>query len=202
MNTSVVARLAIAPFAIVIVSACAHNAAEPAATTPTTASSPNGAPPGAAAPEMAPTPYSAEEIRAANKPGTTYRYKVESPGEPTTIKVLEFVGGTAEGGDLKARVLDESGKEKEPAKVEHVSWEELRRHAEFPRASLTVEPGGAIEVPAGKFDATVYAVKAPNGETTKFYFAKSYAGPPVLFFKERNGKRVMTSTLIERKSGG
>ena len=192
----------IAPLAVVLLAGCAHNAAEPTTgATPTNASSPNGAPPGASAPEMAATPYSAEEIRAANRPGTLYRYKVEAPGEPAIIKVMEFVGGTPEGGDVKGRVLDESGKEKEPAKVEHASWEELRRHAEFPRAAVTVEPGGSIEVPAGKFETTIYTVKAPGGETAKFYFAKSYAGPPVLFVKERDGKRLMTSTLIERKSG-
>jgi hypothetical protein len=36
----------------------------------------------------------------------------------------------------------------------------------------------------------------------RFYFANGYAGPPVLFYKERAGVRLMTSTLIERKSGG
>jgi hypothetical protein len=181
---------------------CAHNAAEPSnAVAPTTASAPSGAAPGNAAPEMAPAPYSSEELRAANKAGTVYRYKVEAAGQPTLINVMEFVAATAEGADIKARLLDPSGQEKEPPKVEHAAWDELRRHGEFPRAALTVEPG-SVEVPAGKFETLIYTVKAPNGETGRFYFAKSYAGPPVLFYKERGGVRLMTSTLIERKPGG
>jgi hypothetical protein len=150
---------------------------------------------------MAPTPYSAEEIRDANRPGTIYRYKVETSGKPVELKVLEFTLGTsAESAEVKDQSLDEAGQAKSPAKIERASWEELRRHAEFPRAGLKVEPG-AIEVPAGKFEAMVYTVSAPNGDTMRFYFAKSYAGPPVLFYKERGGARLVTSTLIERRAG-
>jgi hypothetical protein len=47
----------------------------------------------------------------------------------------------------------------------------------------------------------VYTVRAPDGETSKLYFAKSHAGPPVLFYTERAGARLMTMTLIERKAG-
>lgn len=194
-------KLALLGLAASLAMGCAHNAADPTnAIAPTTASSPNGAPPGHAAPEMAPAPYSSEELRAANKPGTMYRYKVEAPGQPVMINVMEFVATTAEGADIRDRILDESGKEKEPPKVDHAAWDELRRHGEFPRAALTVEPG-SIEVPAGKFETMIYTVKAPNGETARFYFAKSHAGPPVLFYKERGGVRLMSSTLIERRAG-
>jgi hypothetical protein len=44
-------------------------------------------------------------------------------------------------------------------------------------------------------------VTGPNGETAKFYFAKSYAGPPVMMMKERAGARLMTMTLLERRAG-
>jgi hypothetical protein len=193
--------LAMAGLASSMVTGCAHNAADPTtAVAPSTASSPNGAPPGNAPPEMAPAPYSSEELRAANKPGTVYRYKVEAQGQPTLISVMEFVAATPEGADIRGRLLDESGKEKEPAKVEHAAWDELRRHGEFPRAALKVEPG-SVDVPAGKFETMIYTVQAPNGEIARFYFAKSYAGPPVFFYKERGGVRLMTSTLIERKPG-
>jgi hypothetical protein len=165
------------------------------------ATAPPPAVPEAGAPEMAPTPYTAEEIRAANRPGTVYRYKVETAGEPTQIRVMEFTSGTtAESAEVKSQTLDDSGNAKGPPSVERTAWEDLRKHAEFPRAALSVAPG-AIEVPAGKFEARVYTVNAPNGETAKFYFAKSYAGPPVLVQKERAGTRLMTMTLLERKSG-
>jgi hypothetical protein len=150
---------------------------------------------------MAPTPYSADQLRDANRPGTLYRYKVETSGEPVLVKVLEFTAGTsAESAEVKDEILDEAGQAKRPAMVEHASWENLRRHAEFPRAALKVEPG-SIEVPAGKFDAMVYTVNLPSGDTERLYFAKSYAGPPVLFYRERGGVRIMTSTLIERRAG-
>jgi hypothetical protein len=151
---------------------------------------------------MAPAPYTVEELRAANPPGTLYRYKVEAAGQPVRISVIEFMSGTsAESAEVKDLVLDEAGKPVAAPKVERTPWEELRRHGEFPRAASSVEPG-TVEVPAGKFEAKVYTVNAPNGDTLRFYFANSFAGPPVLFYQERGGARLMTSTLLERKSGG
>ncbi|HMI87912.1 MAG TPA: hypothetical protein VK550_27705 [Polyangiaceae bacterium] len=162
----------------------------------------SGAPAAPKAPDMAPTPYTAEQLRDANRPGTVYRYKIEAAGEPTVIKVMKFTsGGSAESAEVKDESLDQAGQPMAPATVEHTPWEDLRRHGEFPRAALAVQPG-SIEVPAGKFEVMVYTVTAPNGEVGKFYFAKSYAGPPVLLSKERAGTRLMTMTLIERKSGG
>jgi hypothetical protein len=182
---------------------CGHDAPPARAPDPPAlvASASGAAGPGNAAPEMAPTPYSTEQLRASNRPGTLYRYKLETAGEAAQIKIMEFTSGTsAESAELTNQVLDEGGKAKSPSTVERSSWEEIRRHAEFPRAGLTVE-AGSVEVPAGKFDVAIYTLSAPNGETSKFYFAKSYAGPPVLLFKERAGTRLMTMTLLERKSG-
>ncbi|HMJ56118.1 MAG TPA: hypothetical protein VK540_28825 [Polyangiaceae bacterium] len=152
--------------------------------------------------KMAPPPYTAEQIRAANPPGTVYRYKVETAGQPMQIRVMEFTsGGSAEKAEVRNRLLDEGGRETTPPSVDRAAWDELRRHGEFPQSALTVHPG-TIEVPAGKFEVMVYTVQAPDGDTMRFYFANGYAGPPVLFYKERAGVRLMTSTLIERKSGG
>ena len=193
-------------FVLGALASCGHEPASRAASAPGVAA--NGASPTSkgpapsdSAPEMAPTPYSIDQIRAANRPGTVYRYKFETAGEPPQIKVMEFTSGTsAESAEIKSVTLDEAGRAKSAPELERSPWEQIRRHAEFPRAAVRVEPG-SIEVPAGKFDAMVYTVSAPNGETSKFYFAKSYAGPPVLMVKERGGTRLMTMTLIERKSG-
>jgi hypothetical protein len=150
---------------------------------------------------MAPTPYSVDEIRAGNQMGTFYRYQLEKAGEPLRIKVLQFKAVTAETAEVQSLELDEEGREVRPAKIDKSTWDEIRRHAEFPRASLSIETG-TIEVPAGKFDVDVYTVRTPKGDTMRFYFSKSYAGPPVLFSAERGGLRVMTQTLLERKAGG
>ena len=153
--------------------------------------------------KMAPAPYTAEQIRAANPPGTVYRYKVETAGQPVQIRVMEFTsGGSAEKAEVRNELLDEAGQGKTPPSIDRAAWDDLRKHGEFPQSALTAVEPGTIEVPAGKFDVTIYTVRAPDGDTMRFYFAKSYAGPPVLFFKERSGVRVMTSTLIERKAGG
>ena len=152
--------------------------------------------------EMAPTPYTAEELRASNPPGTLYRYKVEVAGQPVRIHEMEFASGSSvQTAEVKNRLLDETGREVEPSKVQNTAWEDLRRHAQFPKDALTVERG-SIEVPAGRFETDVYTVRGPNGETMRYYFAKSYAGPPVLFYQERRGIRGMTTTLLERKVPG
>ena len=179
---------------------CSHGSTPPATPTPGTASS--AAAPAASnrAPEMAPAPYSAEQIRDANKAGTLYRFKVEATGEPTQVRVLEFTPGTsAEAAEVKNEIFDEGGQSKGPAKVERATWTDVRKHGEFPRDVVQVEPG-TIEVPAGKFDATIYTVHGPNNEVMRFYFAKTYAGPPVLSYKERAGVRLYTSTLLERRT--
>jgi hypothetical protein len=153
--------------------------------------------------KMAPAPYTAEQIRAANPPGTVYRYKVEAPGQPVQIRVMQFTNGSSEDkAEVRNELVDEAGQGKTPPSIDRAAWNDLRKHGEFPQSALTAVEPGTIEVPAGKFDVTIYTVRAPDGDTMRFYFAKSYAGPPVLFFKERSGVRVMTSTLIERKSGG
>ena len=193
-------------FVLGALASCGHDPAPRAAAVPGVAAngpSPTskGAAPSDSAPEMAPAPYSVDQLRAANRPGTVYRYKLEVAGQPAEIKVMEFTSGTsAESAQIKSLTLDEAGETKSTPEVERSSWEQIRKHGEFPRAALKVE-AGSIEVPAGKFDAMVYTVSAPNGETAKFYFAKSYAGPPVLMMKERGGTRLMTMTLIERKTG-
>jgi hypothetical protein len=194
----------IALIAFAMALGCGHESTPPVApSTPNAVASSSAAQPASsnAAPEMAPAPYTAEQIRDANRPGTIYRFKVEASGEPAQVKVLEFTAGTsAEGAEVKNEMFDEAGKVKGPAKVERASWAEVRKHGEFPRDAVKVEPG-SIEVPAGKFDATIYTLNLPNGETMRFYFAKSYAGPPVLSYKERGGVRLFTSTLIERREG-
>lgn len=55
--------------------------------------------------------------------------------------------------------------------------------------------------PAGTFDCVVYVVQGTPGEVRTFYFAKTLPGAPVLFFTEKDGKRVMTSTLVDHKPG-
>jgi hypothetical protein len=47
----------------------------------------------------------------------------------------------------------------------------------------------------------VYTVRSPAGKVERFCFARDMPGPPVMFSTEKDGARVMTSTLIEYRSG-
>jgi len=140
--------------------------------------------------EMHPSPFTAAQIRDATKAGRTYRFKVETPDAPATERVMTFTKVDAEGAELAT-----SG---EPPK--RVTWEALRKHAEFPAANVTVHEE-KVTVPAGTFDCVVYVVIGEGGEVRTFYFAKSLPGAPVLFFTNKDAKRVMTSTLVEHRAG-
>lgn len=143
--------------------------------------------------DVHPSAFTAEQIRAATKPGRTYRFKVETPDAPPAERVMTFTKVDAEGAELAT-----SG---EPPK--RVTWEELRKHGEFPSANVSVHEE-KVTVPAGTFDCVVYVVVgegAESGEVKTFYFAKSLPGAPVLFFTNKEAKRVMTSTLVEHRAG-
>lgn len=150
---------------------------------------PSAPPPQANEAGMYPTPFTADQIRDATKAGRTYKYKIETAGQPTGERVMTFVKVDATGADL---VTDGGA-------PTHVTWEELRQHAEFPKPVVTTREEKTT-TPAGTFDCVVYIVQSP-GENRTFYFAKSLPGAPVLFFTEKDGKRVMTSTLIDHKPG-
>lgn len=198
-------RLARFAFAVAFASSFAGAAAcggasapEPAPSAPSGAAAKNG-PAGstyaggeaqlASAPKH-PTPYTAAQIRDATKPGRTYRYKVEAPDQPATEKVMTFETVDADGATLVSPG--------EPKK--RVTWEELRQHAEFPEG-LVKTRDEKITVPAGTFDCTVYVVVREGGEATSYYFAKTMPGAPVLIAKAKEGRRVMTSTLVEYRPG-
>lgn len=148
-----------------------------------------------APPPMAPTPYTADQIRAACPAGRTITFKREVKGAPVTYKILKFVTSDEAGADVESTTKDAEGKIVEAPSKEHSTWEELRQHAEFPKPMVTIADGTA-ETPAGKFPSHVYTV-VKGDETMTFYFAVDRPGPPVLFFSDKAGERVMTSTLVD-----
>jgi len=137
------------------------------------------------------TPYTAAQIRDATKPGRTYRYRVEAEGLPAGQKTMTFTSVDAAGAEVST----------DGAAPTRVTWDELRKHAEFPEPVVSTREE-KITVPAGTFDCTVYVVQGEPGEVRTFYFAKALPGAPVLFFTTKDGKRVMTSTLVEHRASG
>jgi hypothetical protein len=151
----------------------------------------------AAAPDaddLAPIPYTAEQIRAASPVGRVIVFRVEVPGAPPKIQVLTFVASDQQGAEIEAAERDDQGNPVGSPKRTRATWEELRRHAAFPRAATTIEDGVA-DTPAGQFPSKIYVVKRGD-EVSRFYFAVDRPGPPVLFHTDKNGQRTMTSTLI------
>ena len=145
--------------------------------------------------EMASTPYTAAEIRETCKVGHTIVFRSEVPGKPTTRQTIRFVATDVDGAETDSSSTDDSGQPRGAPKRTHATWEELRRHAQFPRARTTVVDE-RVTTPAGTFDASKYVVR-DGDEVKTFYFAKTLPGPPVLFFTEKAGTRLITSTMVE-----
>src|SRR5262249_4150975 len=99
----------------------------------------------------------------------------------------------------ESKTIDAQGTVVE-SKTAHHSWEELRKHAEFPAAATTLDDA-TTTTPAGTFACKRYVVR-DGDEVSTFYFAPSLPGPPVLFFTDKNGTRVMTSTMISSSTTG
>jgi hypothetical protein len=144
--------------------------------------------------DTAPTPYTAEQLHAGCPAGRVIAFRMEVENRAPVIHVIRFVTSTAEGADIETSDLDEKGNLIQSAQKEHAAWDELRRHAAFPRSATTIEDGIA-DTPAGKFPSRVYTVHERHDVTT-FYFALDRPGPPVLMVTERNGGRIRSMTLL------
>lgn len=161
------------------------------------------APAGSAVVEMAPTPYTAAQIRAATRVGRSYEFRVEAEGKPAVRRIMTFTAVSDARAETDNRITDDDGKPLEGGGHREASWEELRKHAEFPRAQVTLHDETVV-VPAGAFACTLYTVTEGSGaEQTveRFAFSKDMAGPPVQFSTDKGGRRVMTSKLVVYRAG-
>ena len=188
-----------------LAAACAP-AAEPVAPR-ATPSAPPAEPPAAAAPaepQTAPTPYTAAQIRDATRVGRTYEFVIERPDGPPTRRRMVFVAVSSQHATIESTLLDAKGAVSGPVERTESSWEELRDHAKYPKATTTIDTATAT-TPAGTFPCHRYTVveNAEGGETrTIACFADDLPGPPVELRKEIGGKMVMTMTLLRHDAGG
>ena len=144
------------------------------------------------------TPYTREQIRDATPEGRSLTFVMESPDKPPVQKRFRFLASDDERTTIITELLDSNGKTIGTPENVSSTWEELRRHASFPKESTTIEDATA-ETPAGSFAAWRYIVVEASDEGTKrtvAYFAKDLPGPPVDLAVEMNGQLVMTMTLI------
>jgi len=149
--------------------------------------------PAAEAPEMAPTPFTADEIRGQCPAGRLFRFKVEEEGK-VHFSQTKFLSTTEQGAEIEQSMLDEKG-EVLDSKNALVTWEELRRHALFPR-SLTEVTEEKVTIGLGTFEAKVYHVTDPSGKQLHFAFAKARPGPPVKYWAEADGRTVMKAEMV------
>lgn len=149
---------------------------------------------------FAPTPYTAAELRDATKIGRTYVFRSEKQGEKPAFRQMKFVGVSPDEATVESLDMDADRKPLGAPQTAKSKWEDLRKHAEFPKDAVSITEG-SISVPAGDYDCRIYVVTMPGGKVTTFHFAKNLPGPPVLFFTEVNGVKVSTSTLVEYAPG-
>jgi hypothetical protein len=170
----------------------------------------SGAPPATPVPPEEPSagsaaepalrPFTAEQIRAATKPGRTYEFKLEAAGQPAMLVHIEFVEATAEGAVTESTTFDAAGAPLGAPERGTATWDELVQHASYPKASTVISEDD-VEVPAGKFRCALYTVS--EGDTlTRVYFARELPGAPVLLVSEKDGKPVKTMTLMRHVAGG
>jgi hypothetical protein len=159
---------------------------------------PDAAP--AAPVEMAPTPYTADQIRDAMPVGTVIEYRIEEAGSPPVIQRWTVTAADATTGTMAEAIVDDAGTVLEEKATETSTWEDLRKHAEFP-AARTTRSDSEVEVPAGKFATWLYVVENPKlGVTSYFEFAKEMPGPPVKMAVKQGMTTVYAITLLERTS--
>jgi hypothetical protein len=137
-----------------------------------------------------PAPFTGEQIRDATKPGRTYRYRVEEPGKSPREHTIKFAK------------VDEAGAEisTDGGPTRRMGWTMLQKHAEFPKDRVTTREV-IKKTPAGKFECVVYMVKGDDGEVSHYYFAKELPGAPIVYYTEKDGKRIRTTTLVEHDPG-
>jgi hypothetical protein len=137
-----------------------------------------------------PPPFTADQIRDATKSGRKYRYRVEEPGKAPREHVITF------------SKVDEAGCEisSDGGPARRMGWNMLQKHAEFPKDRVTTREV-IKKTPAGKFECIVFTVKGDDGEISHYYFAKELPGAPIVYYTEKDGKRIRTTTLLEHDPG-
>ena len=144
---------------------------------------------------VAPQPFTPQEIAAAMPPGSVIRYRFEPQGQGVHEEEWTVTAADARTITMATKTTKPDGSvENIPAETS--TWEELANHGAFPQ-SITQISDGEITVPAGTFKTKVYVVTKDDA-VTRFHFAPSLPGPPVLLEMDKGGQRILTMTLLSR----
>lgn len=144
-------------------------------------------------------PFSAAELRAGLPAGTEIKLRVKTAALPAVIEHWTFTAVDDRGCTIHARVLDESGAVIRDEGSGTSTWAELESHAHFPK-ERTTRSESIARVPAGTFETWLFEVgpEKPDGPISRYHFAKTLPGPPILMEVISAGERVRSIELISR----
>jgi hypothetical protein len=125
-----------------------------------------------------PTPFTADEIRAAWRPGTQIVFRIRD-GEATTRQRWTVTGADDSGGTTRFDTLDGDGEVLGASSEAGSTWAELRDHAAFERAS-TVHTTEMLDSPLGPLHCQRFDVSGADERISRFWFSPAHPGPPVL----------------------
>src|SRR5262245_36979078 len=144
-------------------------------------------------PDHHPTPFTAAQIRAASRPGRTVRQRIEVDGEPTVIRVQQWVTADDEGADRLAGTLGADGSWTD-VRRSRSTWSALQGHASMPIATTTVDET-TLDSPMGPLDCLRYVARDGDAIDT-FWFARAYPGMPVMTERSEGGRVVERVTML------
>ena len=153
------------------------------------------------APALATPPFTLDQIRAATRPGRTYRFAMHQ-GEQKLNVTMRFTEVTDQGATIERSVVDADGNTLDQG-TEETTWEQLVDHASYP-ADATVITETKVQVPAGEFDVLLYTITTEqdgNPVVSRMYFAASLPGAPIKAELTIGDQPMFTMELIEHIPG-
>lgn len=144
-------------------------------------------------------PFTAEQIRQATPEGRRYRYRIEQPGKPAFIQLIEFVKIDSQGATLRQRSLSATDDAPEDPEGEtaqaRVTWRALEERGRSSAANTHVVDA-RITVPAGTFDCMRYTIRKGR-VVTRSWFAHRLPGAPIRQEVMRDGTRAFGMILLD-----
>lgn len=140
-----------------------------------------------------PTPFTAADIRAGSRRGRTVRQRIEIGGEPTIVRVQQWLTVDDEGA---TRLIATVGPDGSWQDVRHSrsTWLELQAHASMPIETTTID-AVTLDSPMGPLDCLRYTTLDGDAVET-FWFARAYPGMPVMTERSEAGRIVERVTML------
>lgn len=137
---------------------------------------------------MLPTPYTADEIRAAFQPGLAVAFEITEGGATSR---QDWLVTAAKDDTVTIRFTTSEGSEERTS-----SFEDLRKHAEFP-AEVATRSESTWTCKLGELSGWTYVVTG-EGTTKTFHFSGAHPGPPVLMTVKAGEAEVFRMEMVER----